>query len=121
MTPYSMIPYAMTLYSMTLYCMTLAPPSLTYPGIPPQMLERLSAEEEDTEEYLTVPPLGKHYTLRWAEEDGRADGESGDDSDSKSSSAQTKSKRWVMVAAVVGGIVSSVLFVPTVASFCVIH
>ncbi|XP_043189321.1 transcriptional adapter 3-B-like isoform X2 [Amphibalanus amphitrite] len=56
-----------------------------------EMLERLSAEEEDMEEYLSAPPLGKHYTLRWAEEDGTADGESGDDTDSQSG-AKAKGK-----------------------------
>ena len=57
------------------------------------MLERFSAEEEDMEEYLSAPPLGKHYTLRWDEEDGRADGESDDDDTDTPSSAKTKAKR----------------------------
>ena len=59
------------------------------------MLERLSAEEEDTEDYLSPPPLGKHYTLRWAEEDGAGDdAESEDDTDTPASAnGKTKAKR----------------------------
>lgn len=53
------------------------------------MLERLSAEEEDTEDYLAAPPLGKHYTLRWAEEDDRADPDSGEDTDGQTASNGT--------------------------------
>lgn len=52
-----------------------------------QMLERLSAEQEDTEDYLVLPPLGKHYTLKWAEEDGGGrdgDSESGDENKANS-------------------------------------
>lgn len=57
-----------------------------------EMLERLSAEEEDNEDYLTVPPLGKHYTLRWAEEDGGEDGESEEDDTDNQTSADSNGK-----------------------------
>lgn len=34
-----------------------------------QFVEELIAGHNDDEEYLKVPPLGRHYTLRWAEDD----------------------------------------------------
>ncbi|XP_037069997.1 transcriptional adapter 3-B-like [Pollicipes pollicipes] len=54
-----------------------------------EMLERLSADREDMDECLTVPPLGKHYTLKWAEEDGQDDGDSDSEDENKT---QTKAK-----------------------------
>ena len=32
-------------------------------------MEDLISSHHDDEEYLKIPPLGRHYTLRWAEDD----------------------------------------------------
>ena len=34
-----------------------------------QLIEDLIAGYNDDEEYLKIPPLGRHYTRRWAEDD----------------------------------------------------
>ncbi|KAB7500211.1 Transcriptional adapter 3 [Armadillidium nasatum] len=34
-----------------------------------QMLEELLNSQNDDAEYMKIPPLGRHYTLRWAQED----------------------------------------------------
>lgn len=34
-----------------------------------QFVEELIAAHHDDEEYLKIPPLGRHYSLRWAEDD----------------------------------------------------
>ena len=34
-----------------------------------QMLEDFLNNQTDESEYMKVPPLSKHYTLRWAQED----------------------------------------------------
>ncbi|RXG72035.1 Transcriptional adapter 3 [Armadillidium vulgare] len=36
---------------------------------PPKMLEELLNSQNDDAEYMKIPPLGRHYTLRWAQED----------------------------------------------------
>ena len=34
-----------------------------------KFVEELIVAHNDDEEYLKIPPLGRHYTLRWAEDD----------------------------------------------------
>ncbi|KZS11742.1 Transcriptional adapter 3 [Daphnia magna] len=34
-----------------------------------KLVEELISNHNDDEEYLKIPPLGRHYTLRWAEDD----------------------------------------------------
>ena len=34
-----------------------------------QLVEELISTHNEDEEYLKIPPLGRHYTLRWAEDD----------------------------------------------------
>lgn len=42
-----------------------------------RFLEELSKECENGEEYQKVPPLGRHYSLRWADEDLKSEQEEG--------------------------------------------
>ena len=33
------------------------------------MIEELITNHNEDSEYFKIPPLGRHYTLRWAQED----------------------------------------------------
>jgi len=44
------------------YCSDITPENIKF-------LEELLRSHEDDSEYLKVPPLGMHYTEKWAEED----------------------------------------------------
>lgn len=56
------------------------------------MLERLREDQELVDEFLSVPPLGKHYSLKWAEEDGVDDSGHESDDQPKSKSVDSEQK-----------------------------